>query len=98
MTARATVAEPRCSYRPTDDLSIRLTAFAQNLNSGASNTFEVDPDTLKSLYGGFVQSRYQREPTRIKYRVYSGNADWDLGFANFASVTSYSTFKENLAD
>jgi iron complex outermembrane recepter protein len=80
----------------TDDLSIRLTAFAQNLNSGASNTFEVDPDTLKSLYGGFVQSRYQREPTRIKYRVYSGNADWDLGFANFASVTSYSTFKENL--
>jgi iron complex outermembrane recepter protein len=80
----------------TDDLSIRLTAFAQNLNSGASNTFEVDPDTLKSLYGGFVQSRYQREPTRIKYRVYSGNADWDLGFANFASVTSYSTFKESL--
>jgi len=83
-------------FDPTDNLSIRLTAFAQNLNSGASNTFEIDPDTLKSLYGGFVQSRYQPEPTHIKYRAYYGNADWDLGFANFSSITSYSTFNENL--
>jgi outer membrane receptor protein involved in Fe transport len=83
-------------FQPTDNLSIRLTAFAQNLNSGASDTFEVDPDTLKSLYGRFVQSRYQPEPTHIKYRVYSGNADWDIGFATFSSITSYSTFTENL--
>jgi iron complex outermembrane receptor protein len=83
-------------FAPTEDVSIRLTAFAQNLNSGASDTFEVDSDTLKPLYGGFVQSRYQPEPTRIKYRVYSGTADWDLGFASLTSVTSYSTFKEKL--
>jgi outer membrane receptor protein involved in Fe transport len=81
---------------PTENLSIRLTAFGQNLNSGASDTFEVDPTTLDSLYGGFVQSRYQPEPTHIKYRVYYGNADWDVGFANLTSVTSYSTFRENL--
>ena len=81
---------------PTDALSIRLSAFAQNLNSGAGSEFDVDPATLKPLYGGFVQSRYQREPTSIKYRVYNGTADWDLGFANFSSVTSYSTFNENL--
>ena len=83
-------------FDPTSNLSIRLTAFAQNLNTGGNNTFEIDPDTLKSLYGGFVQSRYQREPTHIKYRAYYGNADWDLGFANFSSITSYSTFDENL--
>jgi outer membrane receptor protein involved in Fe transport len=83
-------------FDPTDNLSIRLTAFAQNLNSGAGDIFEVDPNTLKPLYGGFVQSRYQPEPTHIKYRVYYGTADWDIGFANFFSSTSYSTFKENL--
>jgi outer membrane receptor protein involved in Fe transport len=83
-------------FDPTDNLSIRLTAFAQNLNSGAGDFFDVDPDTLKSLYGRFVQSLYQPEPTHIKYRVYSGTADWDLGFANLFSSTSYSTFKENL--
>jgi outer membrane receptor protein involved in Fe transport len=83
-------------FNPTDNLSVRLTAFAQNLNSGASDTFEVDPDTLKSLYGRFVQSRYQPEPTHIKYRVYYGTVDWDVGFANLFSQTSYSKFREDL--
>jgi iron complex outermembrane recepter protein len=81
---------------PTDNLSIRLTAFAQNLNSGGGNFFDINPDTLKPLYGGFVQSLYQPEPTHIKYRVYYGTLDWDVGFANLFSSTSYSTFKENL--
>jgi iron complex outermembrane recepter protein len=81
---------------PTDNLSLRLTAFAQNLKSGAGSYFEVDPTTLHSLYGGFVQSRYQPEPTNIKYRVYYGTADWDFGAASLTSVTSYSTFKERL--
>jgi outer membrane receptor protein involved in Fe transport len=83
-------------FQPTDRLSIRLTAFAQNLNSGAGDYFDVDPNTLKSLYGRFVQSIYQPQPTHIKYRVYYGTADWDVGFANLFSSTSYSTFKENL--
>jgi iron complex outermembrane receptor protein len=83
-------------FQPTDAVSVRLTAFAQNLNSGASDIFEVDPDTLKSPYGGLVQSRYQPEPTHIKYRVYSGTVDWDLGFANLLSSTAYSTFSEKL--
>ena len=78
----------------TDDLSFRLTAFAQNLNSGADSVFEVDPETLKPLYGGLVQSRYQPEPTHVRYRVYSGTVDWDLGFANLLSSTSYSRFSE----
>ena len=82
-------------FQPVDTVSIRLTAFAQNLNTGAGSVFEVDPDTLDPLYGGLVQSLYQREPTRIKYRVFSGTVDWDLGFANLLSSTSYSKFKED---
>lgn len=83
-------------FEPTSTLSIRLTAFAQNLNSGAGDFFDVDPVTLRSLYGRFVQSVYQREPTHIKYRVYYGTADWNLSFANFYSSTSYSNFNETL--
>jgi outer membrane receptor protein involved in Fe transport len=82
--------------QPTDALSFRLTAFAQNLNSGASSIFEINPDTRNALYGGLVQSLYQPEPTHIKYRVYSGTVDWDLGFANLLSSTAYSTFSEKL--
>ena len=29
-----------------------------------------------------------REPTHIKYRVYNGTADWDLGFANLFVLDS----------
>lgn len=83
-------------FNPAENFSVRLTAFAQNLNSGGSNSFDIDADTLKPLYGGLVQSVYQPQPTRIKYRVYYGTADWDVGFANLTSVTSYSTFRENL--
>ena len=83
-------------FDPTNNLSIRLTAFAQNLNSGGGNFFDINPATLQSLYGGFVQSVYQPEPTHIKYRVYYGTADWDIGFASLFSSTSYSTFKEDL--
>lgn len=79
---------------PVENVSVRLTAFAQNLNSDASNTFEVDPESLDPLYGGLVQSLYQPEPTKVKYRVYSGTVDWDVGFANLLSSTSYSTFDE----
>jgi outer membrane receptor protein involved in Fe transport len=81
-------------FDPTSNLSIRLTAFAQNLNSGGSDIFEVDPVTLKSLDGGFVQAIYQPEPTHIKYRVYYGTIDWDFGFASLFSTTSYSKFSE----
>jgi len=83
-------------FNPSDAVSVRLTAFAQNLNSGASDIFEADPLTLKPLYGDYTQSRYQPEPTRIKYRVYNGTLDWDLGFANLFSSTAYSTFSEKL--
>ena len=79
----------------TDALSVRLTAFAQNLNTKGTGIFEVDPETLKPLYGGLTQSAYMREPTKIKYRVYSGTVDWDLGFASLLSSTSYSTFEED---
>ena len=79
----------------TEDLTVRLTAFAQNLNTDGTGIFEVDPETLKPLNGGLTQSLYLPEPTNIKYRVYSGTVDWDLGFANLVSSTSYSTFEED---
>jgi outer membrane receptor protein involved in Fe transport len=81
-------------FNPAETVSVRLTAFAQNLNSGASSIFEVDPETLEPLYGGKVQSLYQPEPTKVKYRVYSGTLDWDLGFANLLSSTAFSRFDE----
>lgn len=81
-------------FNATENFSVRLSAIVQNTNSDASDYIEVDPVTLNALYGGLVQSRYFPEPTKVKYRVYSAVADWDLGFANLTSSTSYGTFSE----
>jgi outer membrane receptor protein involved in Fe transport len=78
----------------TDNFAVRLSADIQNINNAGSDYIEVDADTLKPLYDGLVQSRYFPEYTRVKYRVYSAVADWNLGFANLTSSTSYGTFSE----
>lgn len=82
-------------FMPGEDLSIRLTAMFQNLDSGAAHFYEGDPATLDPLYGGLVQSLYNEEFDDIEYRIYSGTVDWDTGFGNFLSSTSYSTFEQD---
>jgi outer membrane receptor protein involved in Fe transport len=83
-------------FNATDNFSVRLGAIFQNTNSANSDYVEVNPVTLDQLYGGLVQSRYLEEPTKIKYRIYSAVADWDFGFANLTSSTSYGKFSEHL--
>ena len=79
-------------FNSTENFTLPLGAIIKNNNNAGSNYIEVDPVTLKPLYGGTVVSRYLPEFTRSKYRVYSGVADWNLGFANLTSSTSYGTF------
>ena len=83
-------------FKPSDDFSLDLTVYLQNIKSDNANAYEVDPVTLKPIYGGRVASRYQEEPTDIDYRVYSATLDWDFGGVSLESVTSYSEFSENL--
>lgn len=82
-------------FEPGNDLSVRLTAMFQNIDSGASHFFEADPDTLAPLYGGLVQSLYNDEFDDIKYRVFSGTVDWDTPLGSLLSSTSYSTFEQD---
>ena len=85
-------------FNPSTALSIRLTAVLQNLDSDAASVVDSDPVSLKSRYGGFVQSQYVPEYTDIAYRLYNGTVDLDLGFATLTSSTSYSTLKQSLRD
>jgi len=82
-------------YQPSDKFSINLTALMQDIDSGAPNTVDGDPDTLDALNSSPVQSRYQEQFTDIAYRVYSGTIDWDFDAASLQSVTSYGTFEQD---
>lgn len=78
-----------------DAVSIKLSAVAQNLRSDAGDEFEIDPLTLKPLYGGHVRSQYAPEFTNIDYRIYSGTVNWDFGGATLTSATAYSKFLDD---
>lgn len=81
-------------FEPSDAVSIRLTALAQNIKVDASSIVESDPDTLRTRYGRLSQSQFVPAFTNVKYRVYNGTGVFDLGFGELTSSTSYSTQKQ----
>src|SRR6516164_4579741 len=65
----------------TDDLSIRLNAFGQDLHTGGSpytdvigaqNLIVAPANQLQPQNGDFNQQRFIDEPNTFKYRIYSG--------------------------
>jgi outer membrane receptor protein involved in Fe transport len=85
-------------WTPSSKVSVSLSALAQNLSSdGLANTgVEVDPLTLKPLYGYQKQSRAADTGLfKIRYRLYDATVNADLGWAKLVSSSSYSTQKVN---
>ncbi|WP_447752705.1 TonB-dependent receptor [Sphingopyxis fribergensis] len=76
-------------WKPDTNLSVRLSALFQNLYVDGSSFVEADPATLKPLYGGLTQSEYLPQFSNIKYRLYNGTIEYDLGPATLTSATSY---------
>lgn len=77
-------------FAPTTDFSIRLTAALQKATYDGTNTVDVNPVTLKPLYGDLTQERVVPEPSSFDYQNYSGTIDWNVGAFKIVSITSYS--------
>ena len=77
-------------WRPSQDLSFQLSANYQRLDAGDSNTEDLVAATLKPLYGELVQQRVIAQPETVINEVYNGTVNWNVGFANLVSSTSYS--------
>jgi outer membrane receptor protein involved in Fe transport len=80
--------------KPTENFTIRGTAFLENLDSNGNNEVDLDPTTLKPVLGSLTQSRTVPQPNNIKYRIYNATADYDFGSVNLISSTSYGTLDE----
>lgn len=78
--------------KPTQDLTVRLTAIAQHIESDAPSVVETDEDFHR--IDGNRQTRFFKEPHQLKYRLYNALVDYDLGFATLTSSTSYGTSDE----
>jgi outer membrane receptor protein involved in Fe transport len=89
-------------WTPSDTVSLRLSALAQNLNGDAlaNAGTDVDPDTRKPIYGDLKQSRIPGTGEfGVRYRLYDAALNANLGWATLVSSTSYSTLaKSEVAD
>ena len=85
-------------YTPNQDLTVRLSAVAQNIAVDASSTVESDPQTLATLHGGLTQSQYVPQFHNVNYRVYNATVNWNMGWASLTSSTSSSTQKQTYRD
>ena len=79
----------------TDDLSIRLSATMQDIESEAPNTANYFPEPLEPVAGDFDQFRGFPEKNDVTYDIYNGTIDWDLGWASLLSSTSYSELDQD---
>jgi iron complex outermembrane receptor protein len=84
-------------WEPSDDLSIRLLALAQNIRADSPSSYSADPETLEPidpLTGAPSDERLRWERTpefnEVDYRLFAATINYDLGFANLTSATSYS--------
>jgi iron complex outermembrane receptor protein len=82
-------------YHPIDKLTVRLSAVGQDILSKGSSTEDLNPQTLQPLYGDLTQSRTFSSPNKVAYRIYSMTANYDFGFANLLSATSYGTLRQD---
>ena len=82
--------------QPIEPLSIRLSAVAQDISSRGSSTQDVNRLTLDTLYGDLTQSRTFSVPSKVTYRIYNGTVNYDFGFANLVSATSYATLNQRV--
>jgi iron complex outermembrane recepter protein len=81
----------------TDRLTVRLTAHAQDIKSDGSAAVEVDPATYNPI-DGLQRTQVFDEPNKLRYRLYNGVLDYDLGFATLLSSTSFARQNQTFTD
>ncbi len=72
--------------------------LAQNIRSDAGPAFDADPLTLQPVrvdpitgapLSGFTHVQTLPNEQNVDYRLYNATINWNLGFADLTSVTSY---------
>ncbi len=94
-------------FEPNENLSVRLTALAQNIRADSQASYDVDPVTHDPiaedpatgdpLDGRLVRTEYFPEKNDVDYRLYNGTISWDFGPVSLTSVTSYGELEQNEA-
>jgi len=80
-------------YKPTSDLSINLNAMTQQSSVDGLDTVDLDPNTLRPLYGSLAELRYTPEEFIYKTSLASAEINWNTLYGTLLSATSISEIK-----
>ncbi|MEP6483320.1 MAG: TonB-dependent receptor [Rudaea sp.] len=76
-------------WKANDDLTVKLSAIQAKIDANSSSATALDPISLKPIYGDLKDDNYLLEPYRKDTNYYNGTVNWNLGWADFVSATSY---------
>jgi iron complex outermembrane recepter protein len=76
-------------WKASDDFSFRLQAIQSKNDADSGSSTALDPVSLKPTYGELKNDNYVPEPYRKDTDYYNATINWNLGFADFVSSTSY---------
>lgn len=77
-------------WKASETLSVSLSALKQKVDSDSDTNVALDPVSLRPIYGERRNDNYMPEKNRRDLEYFSGTVNWDVGFADFVSATSYS--------
>ena len=84
-------------WHASDTLSVRLQAIESKNDTDSNSVTALDPVSLQPVYGDLKNDNYVREPYSKKVDYLNATVNWDLGFADFVSATSYSEQEQHSA-
>jgi iron complex outermembrane recepter protein len=77
------------------DLSVKLSAMFQNIDSKGNATLSLNPTTLQPIYGDLTSAHELLQPFWQYLSFYSATVNWNLPWTDFVSATSYSDNHSN---
>lgn len=82
-------------FAPTERLSVRLTAFAQDVERDGSIAADFDRATGEPIDGDLAQRRALAEPFEQRFRLASATVKYAFDFATLTSISSYQTVRSD---
>jgi iron complex outermembrane recepter protein len=80
-------------YAPAGNFSVRISALYQERWWDDWSDEDVNPGTLRPIYGNLIQENLISQPGHTQTEIYNATINWDTGPVKLLSSTSYSKFR-----
>ena len=82
-------------WQPNDNVSLRITALGQRVESDNNANVALDPKTLQPLFGDLTNEIFVNEPYTKNVGLVAGTLNLNFGWADFTSATAYANTRTN---